>query len=111
MNEILINKDILNRLQDQVEFAIDILDGNADPIDWYSGNHPELIRKLCEHLDAKWPNGTVARLMSKNKELLETLEEFYNAEWMVSHDWGGDRDSILNKVADVLIKNGKNVVK
>jgi len=30
---------------------------------------------------------------------------------MVNHDWGGDRESILEKVADVLIKNDKKVTK
>lgn len=33
-----------------VEAAIDILDGNKEPIDWRKGGH-ELLRKLCEHLE------------------------------------------------------------
>ena len=39
-------------LQKQVDKAIDILDGNADPIDWRDKTQPELLRKLCEHLEA-----------------------------------------------------------
>ena len=42
-----------------------------------------------------------------NNKLLETLKEFYDAEWMVSHEWGGDRDSILSKVEKLLKDNGK----
>jgi len=32
--------------------AINILDGNADRIDWTDKKNPELLRKLCEHLEA-----------------------------------------------------------
>ena len=31
--------------------AINILDGNEDPIDWRDPSQPELLRKLCEHLE------------------------------------------------------------
>lgn len=36
----------------EIALAIDILDGNADPIDWRDRSQPELLRKLCEHLEA-----------------------------------------------------------
>jgi hypothetical protein len=36
----------------QILDAINILDGNDDPIDWRDGSQPELLRKLCEHLEA-----------------------------------------------------------
>ena len=39
-------------LRESVSRAIDILDGNADLIDWRDGSQPELLRKLCEHLEA-----------------------------------------------------------
>lgn len=32
--------------------AIEILDGNEPPIDWRDQSQPELLRKLCEHLEA-----------------------------------------------------------
>ena len=37
-------------LTDVVLQAINILDGNEEPIDWRRGGH-ELLRKLCEHLE------------------------------------------------------------
>lgn len=36
---------------DEITTAIEILDGNSEPIDWRDGNQPELLRKLCEHLE------------------------------------------------------------
>ena len=38
-------------LLDEMRDAIDILDGNMEPIDWRDGKQPELLRKLCEHLE------------------------------------------------------------
>lgn len=35
-----------------VEQAIGILDGNEPVIDWRAKNNSELLRKLCEHLEA-----------------------------------------------------------
>ena len=40
-----------NASADQIALAIDILDGNAFPIDWTDRSQPELLRKLCEHLE------------------------------------------------------------
>ena len=39
-------------LRQQILDAINILDGNDDPIEWRDYSHPELLRKLCEHLEA-----------------------------------------------------------
>ena len=36
----------------QIRDAINILDGKAEPINWRDRSQPELLRKLCEHLDA-----------------------------------------------------------
>ena len=38
------------------------------------------------------------------RELEEVLSELLNAEWMVTHDWGGDRDTLLNKAKQALEK-------
>ena len=35
------------------------------------------------------------------KVLAEALDELVKAEWMVSHDWGGDRKSIMNKCEEL----------
>lgn len=45
-------KDYIDDLEDQIWDAIDILDGNKEPIDWRDKRHPELLRKLCEHLES-----------------------------------------------------------
>lgn len=42
---------LVEELSSMIEEAIDILDGNKEPIDWRDKNHPELLRKLCEHLE------------------------------------------------------------
>jgi hypothetical protein len=36
------------------------------------------------------------------KALEEALRELVDAEWMVSHDWGGDRESVLSKARALL---------
>ena len=38
-------------MENEISDAIDILDGNKEPIDWRDKKHPELLRKLCEHLE------------------------------------------------------------
>ena len=43
----------LNDLYETTLTAICILDGNEEVIDWRDRNHPELLRKLCEHLEAQ----------------------------------------------------------
>jgi hypothetical protein len=50
-----INEELLTHgagLEAQRSRAIYILDGNSDPIDWKDRTQPELLRKLCEHLEA-----------------------------------------------------------
>ena len=41
----------VKELEAENTLAINILDGNADPINWRAGG-TELLRKLCEHLEA-----------------------------------------------------------
>lgn len=38
------------------------------------------------------------------KELVEGLREITSAEWMVTHDWGGDRDAVLDKARQLINK-------
>jgi len=40
------------KLCEQIADAIDMLDGNAGLINWRDPAQPELLRKLCECLDA-----------------------------------------------------------
>lgn len=43
---------LLNR-EEEILQAIEILDGQRRPINWRDKSHPELLRKLCEHLESK----------------------------------------------------------
>lgn len=45
-----LNQDI-KELENTIQDAIDILDGEKEPIDFRDKNQPELLRKLCEHLE------------------------------------------------------------
>jgi hypothetical protein len=42
---------LITELEGEVARAIDILDGNAEGVDWRDKKQPELLRKLCEHLE------------------------------------------------------------
>lgn len=42
-------------------------------------------------------------------ELVETLKELREAEWMMTNDWGGDRESIINKVDAILAKAKEDI--
>lgn len=53
--------------------AIDILDGNKEPIDWRDETQPEILRKLCEHLEAH-------REAIGNADLLLDLKDIHK-EW------------------------------
>lgn len=37
-------------------------------------------------------------------ELIEAAEAFRKAEWMVTHDWGGDRETVANRLDDALAR-------
>lgn len=55
----------------------------------YNSNRAALLRDMVDaynHHDA----------------LVGALDDLLEAEWMVTHDWGGDRDSIYDKAQAVL---------
>jgi hypothetical protein len=37
-------------------------------------------------------------------ELFECLKALRDAEWMVTHDWGGDREAVLARVDAAILK-------
>lgn len=43
----------------------------------------------------------------QDKELVEALRSLVESEWMVTHDWGGDRKSILDHANSILSKYPK----
>ena len=45
-----------------------------------------------------------ANLIAAAPDLLEALETIINSEWMVSHDWGGDRDAVMDKAEAAIAK-------
>jgi len=44
------------------------------------------------------PHGKRIKVEKINLDLLEALKALLKAEWMVSHDWGGDRESVIKQV-------------
>lgn len=47
-----------------------------------------------------------ADLIAAAPDLLAALKAILTAEWMVTHDWGGDRDSVL-VLAEAAIKKAE----
>ena len=45
-----------------------------------------------------------ANVIAAAPELYEALKEFVESEWMVTHDWGGDRDAVREKADKALAK-------
>ena len=51
-------------------------------------------------------NTQVARLIAADKkELVEVLGNLLAAEWMVTHDWGGDRPDVIQKAESALARH------
>lgn len=46
-------------------------------------------------------------LTPHQRELFECLKALRDAEWMVTHDWGGDREAILARVDAAIVKTAK----
>lgn len=51
-NEAYIDPSYVDYLEQIINDATDILDGNMEPIDWRDQDYPELLRKLSEHLES-----------------------------------------------------------
>jgi hypothetical protein len=64
-------------LSHQILDAINILDGNDDPIDWRDQQHPELLRKLCEHLEAFGSGHAASAGSAFVSDILEDLNLAY----------------------------------
>lgn len=45
-----------------------------------------------------------AKLIAAAPDLLDALQTMLKSEWMVTHDWGGDRDSVLIKAEQAIEK-------
>lgn len=71
-------------LQEASSLAINILDGNADPIDWRTGGHCELLRKLCEHLEAYEARGSEIDALSAQVE--ELRKDGERLDWLENQD-------------------------
>ena len=44
----------------------------------------------------------ILKLREQNATLRAALEMLTEAEWMVTHDWGGDRDVVLSNAIQAL---------
>ena len=76
--------------------AIYILDGGLKPIDWRDRSQPELLRKLCEHLEY------FESLRDSNAKWQERIEQL--AEWC---DYGGDEEDDEDDMATLKKVYGK----
>ena len=66
--------------------------------------------QVCEIDLTGLPPGTVEKakadawLLAAAPCLLEACKALLKAEWMVTHDWGGDRDSVIKMVEAAIRK-------
>ena len=74
-----------------------IFDGNGRSIASAGGYQSNTSHTLDE-------NEANTNLIAAAPDLLEALETIINSEWMVSHDWGGDRDAVMDKATAAINK-------
>lgn len=60
--------------------------------------NPIIETDELSHADAQF----IVHAVNNHYRLLEALKELTEAEWMVSHDWGGDRESALEKAREAI---------
>lgn len=53
------------------------------------------------------PLNVELNLTPREGELFECLKALRDAEWMVTHDWGGDRDAVIARVDAAILKTAK----
>ena len=76
--------------------AVCIFDDGADgalysfPDDYVTNGNAKANAKL------------IAMAVNNHAKLVEALRELVDAEWMVTHDWGGDRAAVLSKASSLL---------
>ena len=77
---------------------------------WYSGDDEKHLKVYKDYLsglirqDAKTASIKDKECQDRVREIYDRLKSLYDAEWMVTHDWGGDREAILKSVRKVLRK-------
>lgn len=76
-----LREKLLRSIED-VSLAIEILDGNAEPIKWREGG-TELLRKLCEHLECYWQQeADLATLREERDELRKAMQAGHTNAYM-----------------------------
>ena len=61
--------------------------------------HPTML------FDADDPLGMAQKIVAHvalQNAVVEAAREFLDAEWMVTHDWGGDREAVRSKLLSAL---------
>jgi chromosome segregation ATPase len=64
-----------DEFEEVVEIAIDILAGNHPVIDWRDAGQSELLRKLCQHLEANAPLSARDEATEQRDRLAEALKK------------------------------------
>lgn len=69
---------------------------------WPDGFEPTDDASVQLAVELSYARDEVERLTKENYALRSALVEVRDAEWMVTHDWGGDRKAVLAKI-DALV--------
>lgn len=81
------------------------VDEEDEPIATYDGSNKRMTIadfRICS-IDSNEKKAN-AKLISAAPELYEALKELLESEWMVTHDWGGDRNAVIGKAKEALKK-------
>lgn len=49
------------------------------------------------------------RILNSHRALVDALKKLLKAEWMVTHDWGGDREAVKEMACKALRAAGEDV--
>ena len=105
--EIEIQKRTITRLTAELAEAHEFINSKFDPV--FALNvkmADELAASRAEFIGAMTSLGSMADELTTARAdaavLREALHDLVEADWMVSHDWGGDRDGVMKRARQAL---------